>query len=141
MRYHGQAFELSVPWGDVIPDRTSLGMLIARFHELHRRRFSYANPDDAVEIVTLRLSAIGAMARREHAREKRGTGGAPLPRRRVFISGKWREIPVMRGGDLAAEIAGPAIVEEEYTTIFIAEGWRCGPGAGGALIATQDREG
>jgi N-methylhydantoinase A len=141
MRYHGQAFELSVPWGDVTPDRATLETLISRFHDLHRRRFSYANPDDVVEIVTLRLSAIGAMARREHAREKRGTSGAPLPKRRVFVSGQWREIPVMRGGDLAAEIAGPAIVEEEYTTIFIADGWRCGPRAGGALIAAQGREG
>jgi len=141
MRYHGQAFELSVPWGNVTPDRESLETLIARFHDLHRRRFSYANSDDVVEIVTLRLSAIGAMVRHDHARQKRGTGGAPIAKRRVFVSGKWREVPVMRGGDLAAEIAGPAIVEEEYTTIFIAEGWRCGPGAGGALIATRGREG
>ncbi|OYX04180.1 MAG: hypothetical protein B7Z15_17790 [Rhizobiales bacterium 32-66-8] len=41
MRYHGQAFELLVPWGDVLaPDATALADLAARFHATHRQRFS-----------------------------------------------------------------------------------------------------
>src|SRR6185312_7441349 len=53
LRYHGQAFELVVPWGDVEPGPETLAVLLADFHALHRQRFSYANPDDPVEIVTL----------------------------------------------------------------------------------------
>ena len=45
MRYHGQAFELVVPWGDLTPDPAALATLLDRFHALHRQRFSYANPD------------------------------------------------------------------------------------------------
>ena len=34
---------------------------------------------------------------------------------------------------------GPAIIEEDYTTILIAGGWTCRLAAQGHLIATRDR--
>lgn len=138
MRYHGQAFELSVPWGDVDPDSAQLGLLLKRFHELHQERFSYSNPNDIVEIVTLRGSAIGRMPRRETVRSARGAGEEVITKRRVFVAGAWREITICRAGDLASEIRGPAIIEDDYTTIFVAEGWRCRPGDRTTLVATRD---
>jgi N-methylhydantoinase A len=137
MRYHGQAFELSVPWGDISPGAEQLDRLLERFHELHRQRFSYANRNDVVEIVTLRASAIGRMPRHE-TRPSARRGGEPMPRRPVFVSGAWRDTAVYRAGALAAEIRGPAIIEEEYTTVFVADGWRCGPGDRGTLVAARD---
>src|SRR5262249_12777701 len=74
MRYHGQAFELSVPWGDIEPDTPQLGALLERFHALHRQRFSYANRDDVVQTVTLRASAIGRMTCCETLRAGGGAG-------------------------------------------------------------------
>jgi N-methylhydantoinase A len=138
MRYQGQAFELAAPWGDVQPDAAQLGALLDRFHELHRQRFSYANRNDMVEIVTLRASAIGRMLQHETVREARRSSGS-IPKRAVFVAGAWRDTAICRGGDVAKEIRGPAIIEEEYTTIFVAEGWRCGPGDHGILIATRER--
>jgi N-methylhydantoinase A len=138
MRYHGQAFELSVPWGDVNPDAQQLDLLLERFHELHQRRFSYANRSDAVEIVTLRGSAIGRMPQHETVRGARAGGIEAIARRSIFISGAWRDTAVYRAGALAAEIRGPAIIEEEYTTVFVAQGWRCGPGDRGTLVAVPD---
>jgi len=136
MRYHGQAFELSVPWGDIRPDSEALNIITERFHELHQRRFSYANRRDGVEIVTLRASAIGRMPRCESVRGIRGSGGESMQTRSVFIAGAWRDITICRAGALGAEILGPAIIEEEYTTIFVAEGWRCSPGGRGTLVAS-----
>jgi N-methylhydantoinase A len=54
LRYHGQAFELVIPWGDVAPSPDTLATLVHDFHALHRQRFSYANEGDPVELVTLR---------------------------------------------------------------------------------------
>ncbi|HLJ21025.1 MAG TPA: hydantoinase/oxoprolinase family protein, partial [Stellaceae bacterium] len=137
MRYHGQAFELSVPWGDVHPDAQQLERLMERFHQMHRQRFSYANPRDIVEIVTLRASAIGRMPQRETVRAARkGEGG--MTKRAVFIAGGWRDTAIYRAAGLASEIRGPAIVEEEYTTIYVAEGWRCAPGERGTLVAVRE---
>src|SRR5258708_6905103 len=52
MRYRGQAYELSIPFGSDF---------IAAFHAAHSRRYGYAMPGRATEIVNLRLQAIGSV--------------------------------------------------------------------------------
>lgn len=135
LRYHGQAFELVVPWGDVTPDVETLERLVADFHAMHRQRFSYANPEDPVEIVTLRLAAVGRLPRREVERAFVVGAEATPGRRRVFIDGGWEDVQVFERGGLGQGIVGPALIQEAYTTIYIARGWRCGPGEFGDLVA------
>ena len=112
MRYHGQAFELLVPWGDVAVSADSLQILVDRFHALHEQRFSYANPGDPVEIVTLRLTATGRLPgrttgrRRSRARERGAQTAADLSRRRV-AGGRG---PSPRRPARADD--GPALIEE-----------------------------
>jgi N-methylhydantoinase A len=137
MRYHGQAFELVVPWGDVVPSPDTLATLIADFHALHRQRFSYANPDDAVEIVTLRLAATGRLPQREATRRTGTLSEKALPKRRVFIDNAWAEIDIYRRPQLTQPIHGPALIEEDYTTVYVASGWQCGPGVHGDLLARK----
>jgi N-methylhydantoinase A len=91
-----------------------------------------------VEIVTLRGSAIGRMPRGETVRSARGAGRGAMTKRRVFVTGAWREVKICRAGDLVTEIRGPAIIEDDYTTIFVTEDWRCAPGARDTLVATRD---
>jgi N-methylhydantoinase A len=138
MRYRGQAFELVIPWGDVGPTEATLATLIAHFHTLHRQRFSYANETDAVEIVTLRLAAAGRLPRPDTAGPAAPAGGEPMPTRRVFISDAWTDVAIHRRPALAAAIQGPALIEEDYTTIYISPGWRCGPDSHGDLLARKD---
>ena len=61
MRYKGQAFELTVPATGTRLDEAALDGLIAGFHDIHRQRFSYANPGSPVEIVSLRVAAVGRL--------------------------------------------------------------------------------
>jgi N-methylhydantoinase A len=138
MRYHGQAFELVVPWGDITPDEATLATLIADFHALHRQRFSYANPGEPVEIVTIRLAATGRLPRREPAPRAGSPSSAALPKRRVFIDQDWVDVDIYRRPALTTSISGPALIEEDYTSIYVAPGWRCGPGAHGDLIARKE---
>ena len=138
MRYTGQAFELVVPWGDVTPGAETLDRLLAGFHALHRQLFSYANPGDPVEIVTLRLTATGRLPSAAAARAQPAAAGSPPPPRPVFVDGAWRELPVHRREAVAAPLAGPLLIEEAYTTVFIAAGWRCAPGQDGDLVAERE---
>ncbi len=149
MRYHGQAFELVVPWGGlggdlgndleggVQPGPEALASLLDGFHTLHRERFSYANPGDPVEIVTLRLTAIGRL----RAAEGRPAATAAAPgksgSRPVFLGGAWQDMTVLRRGDVRGPVHGPALIEETTTTVFLAAGWTGTPGAGGALVAER----
>ncbi len=137
MRYHGQAFELVVPWRDAEGAPDALATLLADFHALHRERFSYANPADAVEIVTLRLAATGTLAARAPAAAIAAPRAAPARTRPLYLDGAWRDAAVHRRDGLGAEIEGPALIEEDYTTLFIGPSWRCGPGPHGVLIARR----
>ena len=138
MRYRGQAFELVVPWGDVAVEEASLATLAGDFHALHERRFSYSNAQAPVEMVALRLTATGllpqvAAARGEHL------GATRVPEaRRIFLDGRWQEAEVHQREQVTAPVAGPALIEEEYTTIFVAPGWRCAPGPDATLVARKD---
>ncbi len=137
MRYHGQAFELLVPWGDVAVSAASLGELLACFHALHERRFSYANPGDPVEIVTLRLTLTGHLAR-PHGRSTVAAAEKIAHHRATFLDGAWRDVPVHHRDALAATVAGPALIEEPYTTVLLGAGWTATIEHGGNLVARRD---
>ena len=52
LRYHGQGYELNIPLRSFSDAR-----FLERFHREHHRRYGYAQPSHAVEIVTMRLRA------------------------------------------------------------------------------------
>ena len=52
VRYQNQGFELDVPWSG--PEAT-----VEAFHRLHEQRYTFAQEDTPVEIVTLRVDARG----------------------------------------------------------------------------------
>jgi len=136
MRYRGQAFELVVPWNGAA-DEAGLQAAVAAFHDMHRQRFSYANPGDSVDIVTLRLAATGRL----DAMTPGGPGpeaahARPPHRRPVFLDG-WQEVAVVHRSHVAGPMPGPLLIEEDYTTVLLTEGWTCEPGPHGALIARR----
>lgn len=135
LRYHGQAFELLVPW----PEAPDLDALLQRFHATHKARFSYAAEDEKVELVTLRMTAIGRLPKPAEtsgaAAEKRATPGT----RKVSQGGVSASWPVWRREALHAEdvIQGPAIVEEAFATHVVSAGWQARLDPEGALIARR----
>lgn len=129
-RYLGQGYELNVPLGGLGPRH--LAGLESAFHELHVATYGHAAHDDPIEVVTLRLSSFGALARPEPAPLE---GGGPEPdrealsgRRTVLLPGRRRPVavPVYRRERLRAgnRLSGPAIVEEmDATTLILPGQW------------------
>ncbi|WP_234934152.1 hydantoinase/oxoprolinase family protein [Agrobacterium vitis] len=137
LRYHGQAFELVVPWPDAAPEPGALERLLSDYHALHSERFSYCNREAAVEIVTLRLNVIGLLPRFNSQRAA-GRGAEREPgTRRIWSGGQWTNVDVHQREKVTGTITGPALIEEEYTTIFIAAGWSCSPGPADSMIARK----
>jgi N-methylhydantoinase A len=125
LRYRHQGFELTVPW----PERDlAIAPLLARFHERHRRLYTYALPEAQVEIVTLRVAAAGrvrrftlpALARRGPAR------GRPAQRRVYFGSAGWKTCSCLDRERLGvgAVVRGPAVVEQLDATTVVPPGYR-----------------
>ena len=63
MRYVGQNFELSVPVGRPNgtgkPALPALDKLRDSFFDVHNQHYGFHNPDDAIEVVNVRLTASG----------------------------------------------------------------------------------
>ena len=102
----------------------------------HRRRFGYTRPDSEVEIVTARVHAVAPAGRDGRASpaddsvsvaEDRPTAGAePLRRASVHFAGEGRlEADVYRREDLlpGSELAGPAVILEEFGTVVLDPGF------------------
>ena len=65
--------------------------------------------------------------------------------RRIYIDGDWCDAPVYQRDAVIAgaanggnPITGPAIIEEDYTVLLIAPGWRLTSANSGDLLATRD---
>jgi N-methylhydantoinase A/oxoprolinase/acetone carboxylase beta subunit len=139
MRYKGQAFELTIPASGLTFDRGMLDDLVARFHDAHRQRFSYANPGAAVEFVSLRVSAVGRLPTFRGTVASPASERKPTRQRKVWMGGRWREVATWGRGQIApnVQLKGPAVIEEAYTTVLIADGWSCWRNASGHLIAER----
>lgn len=142
MRYKGQAFELTVPAAGTRLDAGALDGLIAGFHEVHRQRFSYANPGAPVEIVSLRVAAIGRLPLPQPRPAALSAGESATSRRRkVWLGGAWREVPVWARNQVGAgtKLSGPAVIQEPYTTVLLGGAWTCRRDASGHLIAERSQ--
>jgi N-methylhydantoinase A len=121
-RYQGQGFELRVD----LPSPTGpFESLAEAFNALHERTYGHSNPDERVEVVTLRLSAFGSF---EHPVPAEIAVGGPEPEedavsghRRLALAGGVRDAAVYRRAALKAGnvLVGPAIVEEMDSTTLI----------------------
>lgn len=138
LRYRGQAYEILVPWPGEAIDASTLAGAVRDFHALHMAQYAHADEAAAPEIVALRLTALGRLAKpAERPFEAAGAGG-PKGRRRLYLDGGWQDAAVYDRETLppAAEIAGPAIVEEAHSTILLPGGWRLTVANTGDLLAT-----
>jgi N-methylhydantoinase A len=94
---------------------------------MHRKTFGYARPGTPVEIVNVRLSAIGLIPPiQSHAQVHQGSDPykAFIEKRDVFLSETPIQLPFFNGERLAPgnQLTGPAIVLRSDTTVLISEG-------------------
>lgn len=133
VRYVGQNYELSVPVAEAArlsaSDLPGAEVLREMFLQVHEAAYGYANSEDPVEVINLRLTARGRHRGDDDA-EMRGLGqaqGQVRGRRLVyFLDPEPLDTAVYLRRDLAVGqvIEGPAIVEQLDSTIPIYPGDR-----------------
>ncbi len=127
LRYQGQNYELALAVPNDLLAGDSLTPIVQRFHRQHEQVYGYQLPDRAVQIVNLRVTALGITAKISWPADRRTGATASADRRRVVVApGDARDLPVYRHADArpGREIEGPAIVEYAGSTLFLCPGWR-----------------
>jgi len=126
MRYIGQSYELS----QAVTDNLDLDDLANDFHDAHERKFGHADRQAAVEIVNLRVLAVGK--RPPFALPELAAGSIEPPtdarigERQLYsaVSGDWHKAPIYDREALRAgnQIQGPAVIEEVSSTTVVRAG-------------------
>jgi len=119
LRYQGQAFELPI----VAELNASPAQLRRAFEAEHEERYGYRDPEQALELVTIRVTATTAGA--EVSLEQADAHTAPRRgRRTAWLGGQELEVEVLHGAPPAGStIAGPAVIELPEATVLIPPHW------------------
>ncbi|HET9092950.1 MAG TPA: hydantoinase/oxoprolinase family protein [Acidimicrobiales bacterium] len=126
-RYVGQGYELAVPVSPL--SEAALAELPERFAELHQRTYGHRDPDGTVEVVTLRLSAFGALpkARQEGVspagRSTASSAMVTTTSARLPGGAHRVDVPVYDRAALRSghRFDGPAIVHQHDATTLVLE--------------------
>jgi N-methylhydantoinase A len=118
VRYVGQSYELTIPAGDDV---------LERFHAEHERTYGFAAPGEPVELVSLRLTSVGRIAKPPLRRLEAGGAPEPKERREVYFAeaSRFVDCPIYDRYALpaGARVAGPAVVEEFDSTTVVHPGF------------------
>lgn len=116
LRYSGQAYELTLPFE---------GDLIASFHKIHRKKFGWAFPENVVETVNIRVTALGpsphvkmnilSIGNRENPK------AAIKVQRKVYTGVQYENCKIYDRSKLLTRdrIVGPALIEEFGSTTWL----------------------
>jgi N-methylhydantoinase A len=125
LRYLGQGYELTVD----APSNSysnSFADLISLFHEKHREAYGYASPGEPVELVNLRLRAVGAIPKPKLTTSAEVNETKPIETRNVYFESLgWARTPIYDRGVTrwSNRILGPAIVEQYDATTVLYPNW------------------
>jgi N-methylhydantoinase A len=144
LRYYGQSYHLTIPVpSGSLPESTVLEAARA-FHEAHERAYGYAEPSEPIEIVNVRLTVLGKIAKPSLAAGAptvgEESGRAEKSRRPVFFKGSgFVETPILDRHRLTAgqSIVGPAIVEQRDSTVVVHPDWGGTVDPGGNLVLSR----
>ncbi len=139
-RYARQSYELVVPVPPRAFDAAALDAIAEGFHDRHRSTYGHDNRSEPVQIVSLRVAAIGAIPPLM-IRDK------PPPSARDAIKAK-RPVWFRESGALEATIydrsrlpvdwhvSGPVVIESLESTILVPPGWEAKMNQDGFVLLT-----
>ena len=144
-RYRRQAYELLVAVLTRPVNSATLETIVETFHDRHLRTYGHNNRDEPVEIVSVRLAAIGASPSvpiRDKVAPAR-TDAVKYKRRVWFRETGTVEATIYDRKRMPAdlEVAGPTVIESLESTILVPPGWRAKMNKDGFVLLTRPHVG
>lgn len=140
MRYVGQVHECTVEIGNFEINEKTINKVKEAFHQRHEQLYTYSERHNTIEVVNIESTLFGRIKKPKQGNISKGASPAKAiksHRKAIFsANGKATRTPVYAGELLGsgASIKGPAIIEEETTTIVVQPGWRAKLDASGSYF-------
>ena len=140
VRYAGQWFEINLPLGADVLDGPDRERIAAAFHDLHDSLFGYRSAEMPIEVINVRLTAVGAAAPGQSVARAADAAGEPVvtgvreiwsPLRREMVEARVYDGLTMGSGDA---VLGPAIIELGTTTIVVLDEYDVLVDAAGSFV-------
>src|SRR5258708_35625278 len=96
---------------------------IADFHSTHRRTFGHSNASAAVEVVNIRVRAVGGESVAKPKRiARQSRKPMPVSTGRVLVGGRDRAVPIYDRDSFGAgaRLRGPIVVVDLSSTAYVA---------------------
>lgn len=119
LRYQGQSYELTIPYAEDLEKG---------FHRAHRQQYNHAFPERKIELVTLRVQAVGSIPKPNLIPESLQDGiplqplgelPSPLGIKTANNLSRYDREMLPPGGNLS----GPALIHQMDSTTFLPSGW------------------
>jgi N-methylhydantoinase A len=124
VRYHGQIHELHVPFESLPVTADALARAFETFEQTYEDIYTIRLEGGLPELVSLGATGVGEMPQYRLAEARGGQEAEPIGTRTVLEDESWQAVPVYAryGLPVGWEIAGPAIIEEPGSTIWVSTG-------------------
>lgn len=143
-RYARQSYELSVTVPDGPIDTAAVAAIAAGFHERHRQTYGHDNRAEPVQIVNIRVSAVGLIPPLRIRQETAGEHRDPVKGRRTvwFRSTGAVDATIYNRAHIAAgwSADGPAVIESLESTILVRPGWTATMDGDGFILLKRQRK-
>ena len=144
-RYERQSYELSVPVAPGAIDKAAVAAIAEGFHDRHRQTYGHDNRTEPVQLVSLRVAAIGVippLAIRQ-APADAGSDARKAERDVWFRKTGSVKAAIYDRARMAADAvaSGPAVIESLESTILVPPGWQAMMDANGFVHLSRDSKG
>ena len=122
LRYVGQEYTINVP----LDEGLDLNSAIDAFHDLYQARYGHALHGSPVEVINLRLTAVGRLERASVSAAAKPSTQDPLASHRdIIFNGQSYHAPIYKREALpnSKMYQSPAVVEETSATTIIPPGY------------------
>ena len=144
-RYARQSYELLVPAPARRLDRAAIAEIANAFHARHAVTYGHNNATEPVEIVSLRLTAIGAIPPIVIRQQPAAADSEARKARRIvfFRSTGAVEADIYERSRMPADLTvrGPVVIESLESTALVPPGWRATMDGDGFLLLARCGDG
>ncbi len=148
LRYFGQSYELTIPTSKPLTKEV-LKQAVESFHKKHMAIYGYAVKDELVELVNVKLVAVGLIEKpklkEQPLHREKPPKEAITAKRKVFFeqNNDYNETPIYRREKLKIGnvINGPAVIEQYDATTVVYPDWMASVDRYGNIILSLRNRG